>query len=459
MASCCGTGSDDHARVPARGWASVTTRILLVSGEYPPDEGGVADYTQCLARALADRGLAVAVLCARRKALPVASARPRPDVPAVSHDPYDLYDQWDPYDPLPDPTVFRLVDPRWGWSSLATARRAARAWRADWLHLQYQAAAFGLGLPIHLLPWRLGRALPGLRLAVSYHDLREPYLFPKAGRLRPLALLALARSSHLALTTNAADRVQLARSLAARGWSGPRQALVPIGSNLPDAPPAGFDRAAFRAAAGLAPETTVLGYFGFLNASKGGQLLLGALEALRSAGRDARLAMIGGAVGASDPTNAATLAAFQASARAMGLAEAVLWTGHLPAPLVSAWLHAVDQVVLPYGDGASYRRGSLLAALVHGRPLVTTTPAPSPPGWQPGPDDADPPPLVDGIHALLCPPDDAAALGAAVLRLASDPLLAAALGRAARQLATAFGWEAIAQRHAAFYERTPPPHP
>ena len=123
MASCCGTGSDDHARVPARGWASVTTRILLVSGEYPPDEGGVADYTQCLARALADRGLAVAVLCARRKALPVASARPRPDVPAVSHDPYDLYDQWDPYDPLPDPTVFRLVDPRWGWSSLAKHSR------------------------------------------------------------------------------------------------------------------------------------------------------------------------------------------------------------------------------------------------------------------------------------------------------------------------------------------------
>lgn len=416
----------------------MTARILLVSGEYPPDEGGVADYTQCLAQALAARGLAVAVLSARR-----GDGLPAESVEGTE----------------PRLTVFRQADPRWGWNSLSTARRVARAWRADWLHLQYQAAAFGLGLPIHLLPWRLGRALPALRLAVTYHDLRQPYLFPKAGRLRPLALLALARSSHLALTTNAADRVQLAADLAARGWSGPRQALVPIGSNLPDAPPAGFDREAFRAAAGLAPHTTVLGYFGFLNASKGGQQLLGALGALRAAGRDARLVMIGGAVGASDPTNAATQAAFRAKAQAMGLSESVRWTGHLPAPQVSAWLHAVDQLVLPYGDGASYRRGSLLAALAHGRPLVTTTPAPPPPAWRPGPDDADPPPLIDGVHALLCPPADAPALNAAVLRLATDPHLAATLSRGAHQLATSFGWKAIAERHADFYERPPPPHP
>ena len=434
MANCCGTGSDDRARGPtlAHGRAAVTARILLVSGEYPPDEGGVADYTRCLAEALAARGLAVAVLCARRGAQKPEALDGRIENSV---------------------TVFRQADPRWGWNSLAAARRLARSWRADWLHLQYQAAAFGLGLPIHLLPWRLSRALPALRLAVTYHDLREPYLFPKAGRLRPAAVLALARFSHLALTTNAADRVQLAQELAARGWDGTRQALVPIGSNLPDAPPAGFDRAAFRAAAGLAPDTVALGYFGFLNASKGGMLLLGALAALRAAGRDARLVMIGGAVGASDPTNSATLAAFNAAAETMGLAEAVLWTGHLPAAQVSAWLRAADQLVLPYGDGASYRRGSLLAALAHGRPLVTTTPAPPPPGWRPGPDDADPPPLVDGVHALLCPADDAAALGAAVLRLAADPDLAASLGRGARELAVAFGWEAIAERHAGLYER------
>ena len=72
---------------------------------------------------------------------------------------------------------------------------------------------------------------------------------------------------------------------------------------------------------------------------------------------------------------------------------------------------------------------------------------------RPGPDDADPPPLVDGVHALLCPADDAAALGAAVLRLAANPDLAASLGRGARELAAAFGWAAIAERHAGLYAR------
>lgn len=424
----------------------MSPRVLLVTGEYPPDEGGVADYTRCLAEALASRGLAVAVLCPRRGA-EENGGRAASGV-ALTATVEGLHGRIEN-----GVTVFRQADPRWGWNCLASARRLARSWQADWLHVQYQAAAFGLGLPIHLLPWRLGRVLPALRLAVTYHDLREPYLFPKAGRLRTMAVLALARHSHLALTTNAADRLRLAADLAARGWDHPRQALVPIGSNLPDAPPIDFDRETFRAAAGLAPDTTALGYFGFLNASKGGMLLLSALAALRTAGRDARLLMIGGAVGASDPTNAATLAAFNAAAQAQGLAEAVLWTGHLPAAQVSAWLRAADQVVLPYGDGASYRRGSLLAALAHGRPLITTTPASPPPGWRPGPDDADPPPLVDGVHALLCPADDAAALGAAVLRLAANPDLAASLGRGARELAAAFGWAAIAERHAGLYER------
>ena len=42
-------------------------RVLLVTGEYPPDEGGVADYTRCLAEALAERGMAVDVVTGRRR--------------------------------------------------------------------------------------------------------------------------------------------------------------------------------------------------------------------------------------------------------------------------------------------------------------------------------------------------------------------------------------------------------
>ena len=36
-------------------------RVMLVTGEYPPDEGGVADYTRCLAEALVAEGVEVVI--------------------------------------------------------------------------------------------------------------------------------------------------------------------------------------------------------------------------------------------------------------------------------------------------------------------------------------------------------------------------------------------------------------
>jgi glycosyltransferase involved in cell wall biosynthesis len=52
----------------------------------------------------------------------------------------------------------------------------------------------------------------------------------------------------------------------------------------------------------------------------------------------------------------------------------VIATGYLEPPGVSRALWLCDAMVLPYVDGASPRRGSLLAAIAHGRAIVTTEP-------------------------------------------------------------------------------------
>ena len=64
---------------------------------------------------------------------------------------------------------------------------------------------------------------------------------------------------------------------------------------------------------------------------------------------------------------------------------------------------AVDCAVLPYREGASLRHGSLMAALAHGLPIVSTRP----------PESAHEasgafPLLCDGESALLVAPDDPA---------------------------------------------------
>lgn len=194
----------------------------------------------------------------------------------------------------------------------------------------------------------------------------------------------------------------------------------------------------------------LLAYFGFLNSTKGLDDLLQALANLKQQERapKLRLVMVGGGLGSSDPTNRHTAAAIEKLASQLKVKDDLIWTGYLQPQCVSAALLSADFAVLPYSDGASFRRGSLLAALEHGLPVITTTPnKQNPPTaivW---------PRLVEGENALLVSPGDATALQEAIMRLATQPELRAKLARGASELAGFFDWERIAAMHADLYDR------
>jgi glycosyltransferase involved in cell wall biosynthesis len=63
------------------------------------------------------------------------------------------------------------------------------------------------------------------------------------------------------------------------------------------------------------------------------------------------------------------------------LAPRVLATGRLDPPALSHALQACDVLAQPYEDGASTRRGTLMAALSHGVAVVTTTGKLTDPTW------------------------------------------------------------------------------
>ncbi len=396
-------------------------RVLLVTGEYPPMQGGVGDYTHELGVALGELGAEVHVLTSQ------AAQGDHPGPPSSSA----------------EPRVHARV-PRWGWRTWGVLREMIRGLRPDVVHVQYQAAAYGLHPALNLMPYGLLRQGLPARLAVTFHDLRVPYLFPKAGPLRRWAVLRLARIADLAVATNTADFQELRMSGGVR-----RLELIPIGSNIRGQPPPGYDRAAWRARLGLDAGDVLLGYFGFLNASKGGETLIRALAELVRRGVPARLLMIGGQVGASDPTNAAYLQRVRALIDRLGMAARVHWTGYVSQAEVSGHLLAVDVCVLPYQDGASFRRGSLMAALAHGLPIVTTRPPREYP--EPEPPGRSMPRLIDGGNVLLVPPEDPLAIADAVQRLLAAPALRATLAREARRLAEAFRWDGIAARHLEVY--------
>ncbi len=395
-------------------------RVLMITGEYPAMQGGVGDYTRQLSQALGARRVDVHVLT------DVNAGGDHLRRPAGAY----------------EPTVHPLVDQGgWQWWSLTTA--LCDELQPDVVHIQYQSAAYGLHGAINLLSWRLRLLRNRPRIVTTFHDLRFPYLFPKAGPLRWRAVLTLARRSDACVITNPVDWLRLSRAgLASLMFP------IPIGSNISCQPPPGYERPQQRAQWGAGPDTWLLAYFGFMNAGKGGDTLIRALAELARRGRPVRLLMVGGQVGASDPTNRAYLAQIEQLIDELGVRDRVAWTGFVSSEEVSAHLLAADCAVLPYREGASLRHGSLMAALAHGLPIVSTRPS----------DDVREaaglfPMLHNGKSALLVAPDDPVAVANAVERLLNDNALRLRLAQAALDLAREFTWDAIAERHIEIYQR------
>jgi glycosyltransferase involved in cell wall biosynthesis len=376
-------------------------RLCFLTGEYPPMQGGVADHTRHLAQHLAAMDVQVAIL---------TSAKASPTSSSAGISVHPIIRNW------------RLSC----WKRIAGFLAATRP---DIVHIQYQAAAYDLTAWINWLPWRLrlGRLRP--RVVVTFHDLRVPYIFPKAGPLRRWSVLALARSADAVITTNAEDEAALRRY----PWA-THVRRIPLGSNIEAQPPAGYQRNTWRQQRGVDDSRVLLAYFGFLNPSKGGEDVILVLDRLVRRGLDACLLMIGGQVGDVDATNRAYLEQVRALVRLHHLEDRVLWTGHVEAEEVSAALMAADVVVMPYRDGVSLRRTTFIAALRHGCAVVTTPPA------------VDVPELRSGDNLLLAPVGDVDAMAEAVAQVALDPALAARLRRGALALARTFDWPEIARR-------------
>jgi polysaccharide biosynthesis protein PslF len=422
-------------------------RIALLSAEYPPQPGGVGDYTRRLGQALVARGHHILVF-------------------TIFDSRFQILDLSHPNDNLQSAICNLQSD--WGWRCWRDVLAALSAAQPNVLHIQYQTGAYDMHPAINLLPWRL-RGRPGRpRVVVTAHDLLLPYLFPKAGPLRRWVTRRLLADADAAVVTNQAD-VSASMRLGIKGWrlgddarSPVRQSptLIPIGSNIPVAPPPGYERNAWRARLGVAPDQTLVAYFGLISRSKGLHVLLGALARLPER---FRLVVIGGE--ATQPRDRAYAAEIRQQIAQRGLYERVLITGHCAEAEVSAHLLAADLATLPFADGASFRRGSLLAALAHGVPMVTTTDDRRPTtelksrteNREPGTDATRDMPfsgqLADGENALLIPPEDPAALEAAIERLAGDAALRARLGNSGRALAAQFSWETIAAQHEALYEQ------
>lgn len=360
------------------------TRVVLVTGEYPPQPGGIGDYTHLLRSALDASAADVQTLV-------VSSAGTDADVRV----------------------------PGWTLRHARHLHTTLRDLAPDVVHIQYQAGAFALSPAILWEVWRLRQA--GIPCVVTFHDLRVPYLFPKAGSLRKLAIVRAARSAAAVVVTNPADARRLRRD-----WLDVD--VIPIGANLPALDLHPHDA--------LPPHADpVVGFFGFPARSKGVLTLIEALGLLDAPRPPLRLIGEPGVPSASNDIVAADTLDAYAAQHGVVLER----TGPLAAADAARALASVRLLCLPFAGGVTQRSGSLLAALQSGRPVVATAPARL----------GDLGSLALAPHLTLVDDDSAPTLANALRTVWQ----ASPVHDTTTALPQRFTWPAIAEAHTLLYDR------
>lgn len=316
----------------------------LITGEYPPQAGGVSDYTHLVAAGLAAAGEEVYVWCPPTNGTKGAAEVETGAAPGVC-----VHRELGGLAPADWRRVGRLMD-RFG---------GPRRLLVQWVPHSYGYRSMNLSFCL----WLWQRAVRrGDAVEVMVH---EPYLSFGAGSWKQNGAAIVHRLMTLVLL-NAASRVwmsipaweaylrpyALGRSLPF-GW-------LPVTSNIAViADPARVRAIRNRYAS---RGELIVGRFGTYDWHTS-KMLLDAVPALLHEGADCSVLLLGRG---SEVMRAELLAKQPAWAHRVHAA------GALASAELSLHVSACDVMMQPYIDGVSSRRTSVMVGLAHGRPIVTT---------------------------------------------------------------------------------------
>lgn len=396
-------------------------RIVQVCGTYSPSRCGVAHYTARLAESLAACGEDVAL-----------AGRPGSGNSPV--------------------TFLPIRTREWSLPAVMELLKLAFQWRADWLHLQYAPGSFDHRRIVTVLPL-LARSWPGgPKVAVTLHEYGgwPLHALPPFARITDAAFqiaersgwgdresLALMSLSHLAIVTNQ-DHFTTVRERSTQLAS--RLRIIPIGPNVgPDTIPA-VQRTEARVALGVASDTRVAVFFGFVHPVKGVETLLSAFRRARQQYPRLRLWIVGGVESLALRGEEATdyEQKIRGQIAEQDLDDVVDMTGFVSDAEAALRLRAADIAVLPFNHGVTFKSGTLITCLSMGLPVLATY------GGYLGS-------LQHGKSIWLVPPKDPTALSDAMVLLAAEPEVRARIAREGAALSQNFRWPVIAQQHGSAY--------
>jgi glycosyltransferase involved in cell wall biosynthesis len=367
----------------------------LITSEYPPQTGGVSDYTQMVAKGLAAAGDEVHVWCPHIE----SSAQDVAESNATTPSGVFVHRELGSFKPADLRRAGHLLD------QFSAPRRLLVQW------VPHGYGYRSMNLPFCLwLRQRAARHRDTVEVMVH-----EPYLAFGEGSWKQNGVAVVHRLMATILL-KAAQRVWMsipAWEARLRPYALGRKLQfrwLPVASNIPvvDDPASVKVIRSRYAPAGEA----VVGHFGTFdrNITK---LLLECVPALLQSHADCKVLFLGrGSEAMRD----------ELRRRQPELAGRVHATGALAADALSLHISACDVMLQPYIDGVSSRRTSLMVGLSHGKPIVTTSGRLTEPLW------------AESEAVALVSAENVAALASETMRLLSDEMSRRRLSAAARSL-------------------------
>ncbi|HTX65309.1 MAG TPA: glycosyltransferase family 4 protein [Opitutaceae bacterium] len=360
--------------------------VFLITHEFHPHHGGIATFTEEIARAAAELGHDLEVWA---PAVPTTATPEQPWPFRLRRLPLKGTHDWS--------SVLRLM------FELVVHRR----------RLRYATVYLPEPGPIRAMMWL--QFIPGFRprrLVLTFHG-SEIIQFHNSPVLRRLARRLIRHAGRISVLTGYTHRLLCERFPEAAGKT----------FLTPGAPRASFSSAPFGPVREPGEKVIIL-TVGRLHPRKGQLFIIEALQSLPAADR-ARVEYW--LVGGNSKENYEER--LRGAAAASGLA--VQFRGHVPDDELIHLYHRADIFAMTSIDHRHSVEGFglvYLEAAAHGLPVVAHAVGGVPEA------------VVDGVTGLLVPPGDRAALTAAFARLIADPGLRARLGRAGRDWARQNSW-------------------
>ncbi|MFQ5952351.1 MAG: glycosyltransferase family 4 protein [Candidatus Omnitrophota bacterium] len=374
-------------------------KICMIFPTYPPNYqvDGIGDYTEALVQKLRERGHDVFVITSGRYA-------------------------------GTDGKVIKIGGGEWRFRELIKVFKRIRKEKFDVVNMQYTPVTYGFGMSFKFLPLLVKLSAHDILFVTTFHTLVGGGFISKINA----ALLTI--FSHRIISTHE----ELTRLF--KKWLGVfrgKLSQIPIGPNiLPVSVDADRIRQELKKKYGIAESTTVLINFGFPSPGKGLETLCDAMKILSRKGQYCLIFL-----GAVRDEHVEYQHELKGIIMRQGLEKEIIWIGGVGDETVSEILQASDICVLPYEDGISIRRGSLMAAMVHGLPIVSTFPR------------VEVPYFKEKENVLLVRPGDGKALAEAIEELSRDDALREKLSRNITETAKEFDWDKIADETLEVYLR------